>query len=426
MGRKRKRGARRRQGQPRDAARGPRPGWRRRLLPGLAGLLLTALLMILGLGMDLLYDLEGKAQDYLSRRRSAPQSREVVVVMIDDNDYRGHFDATSPLRPDTLKRLLLGVSACGPRVIGVDVATSDGQFRGKFRGEDAAALAPIVWASAVFEFVPDREGGPDLPVPHEVLGGDGPRDGDLSALPTLIDDSDGVTRYYQRGVKTVYDTEVSFARAVVEKFNAGLPGGKQEIERRFIRYARGDAGERWKQFPASDFLPPGDSVTCAHREELAGRIVLLGGNYLGSDRHDTPLGEMNGVHVLASVVETELEGGGLIQPGEWTLAPLWLLQGVLMVLVFQRYPLDESPLKNLALGLALVALTSLAGGGLAALQVSPAARTLNPLPYVGYFLPVGLAVLLLQIVDFLNDRRKEWLGETFGPARPASETSRRR
>ena len=423
MGRKKKREPRRRrQQQPRpaapaepQAARLPEPPAPKRPLAtslvGLSAVLLLIVLLTFNIGE--VYELENKAQDFLTGMREEPASGEVVVVIIDDEDYKQLFGATSPLRPETLKTMIEGLRACSPTVLGVDVATDDEGFR-PLAGMGAGA--PVVWASAVYEFVDDPDGGPRMPSPRGALGG-----GEDGAMPTLLDDEDGVTRYYQRSVKTVFGVRPSFAQAVVEKARP-LSAPRATAERRVIRYARwgGDGGEddeaalgRWRTEKASTFVPPGGvwpegRAVCLKKGVLEDKVVLLGGNYLGGEKHETPLGLMSGVLIWANVVEMELSrGGGVVLPSEWTLAPLWLLQGVLLVLVFHRFPLDEAPLKNLGLSVALVLASSLAGSVLAA-------GSLNALHYVVYFLPVGLAAFLFHVADAANDWRKKQIAKAFG------------
>lgn len=420
MGRKKKRESRRQQ-QPRPAAppeppaaQSEPPAPRRGLTISLAGLSVVLLLVVLMIfNLEEVYELENKAQDVLAGMRKEPASGEVVVVMIDDEDYKQLFGATSPLKPETLKTLIEGITACGPTALGVDVATDDARFR-PLKGVGAGT--PVVWASAVYEFVDNPEGGPRMPSPAGALGG-----GEDGAMPTLLDDEGGVTRYYQRSVETTLGVRPSFAQAVVEKARP-LSAPRATTERRVIRYARwrDDESEddeaalnRWRTERASTFVPPGvvwpeGRPVCLKKGVLEDKVALLGGNYLGGEKHETPLGLMSGVLIWANVVETELSrGGGVVLPSEWTLVPLWLLQGVLLVLVFQRFPLDEAPLKNLGLSIALVLVSSLVGSVLAA-------GSLNALHHVAYFLPVGLAALLFHVADAANDWRKKRIAKALG------------
>lgn len=388
-------------------------GFARRLLRAWPALLLTLLLTLLFALTDVPFELEYKIQDLRTRfMTTTPVRSEVVVVLIDDNDYKQLFQATSPLKPEMLQSLISAIAKGNPKVIGVDVATSDTQFRERFKAEDWWK-PPIVWANSVYDFAPGPETNEEVgrPVPMEVLGGNGPRPNkDRAGLPTLIDDDHNVTRFYQRVVQTDTGTQRTFPRAVAKTYRPAL-GGEETTARLFIKYAGDKHGTHRRLFSASEALAlQDDPLWLNPTDGIRDKIVLLGGNYLGADQHSTPLGSMNGVHVLATVVENELSGGGDPQPPESSLLPLWIAQAVGLVLVSQFFPLFKAPLKNLGISLGLLLISSLAGSIIAGLLLGVSVYGL-----VGYFIPIGLAVLLVQILGYVNDWRKERLARFFRP-----------
>jgi CHASE2 domain-containing sensor protein len=64
------------------------------------------------------------------------------------------------------------------------------------------------------------------------------------------------------------------------------------------------------------------------------KIVLLGGSYLGQDKHETPVGQLSGLEVMANVVETELSGGGERPPSTGTVFLLELFEAFVLILLF--------------------------------------------------------------------------------------------
>ncbi len=73
---------------------------------------------------------ETTALDTLISARSDPPSENVMLVTIDDEDYRTCFEGHSPLQAAKLHELLEAVAAGRPRVIGVDIDTSAPEFAG--------------------------------------------------------------------------------------------------------------------------------------------------------------------------------------------------------------------------------------------------------------------------------------------------------
>lgn len=378
----------------------PKEDFWKRLRRVLPVLLLAIMLTIVLVRVDALHNLVHMGQDIQMRSSAPPEDSEVVIVMINEDDYKNIFNATSPLSATKLQELINVIAKGKPKVIGIDIATSDHQFRGFQIAEE---WPPIIWVRAVFDFVPSAQPSTGLsrPVPHDVLGGKDPKLNDVnSGLPTLIDDKDSVTRFYQRMVETTNGYLPSFPWAVVKKFKPEI--GEEHVattDPLMIKFAGDAVGSHRVEFSASQVLSFAKETWWQENIEIKDKIVLLGGNYLGSDRHNTPLGEMNGLRVLSSVIEMELREGGIKRPSEIVLVPLWFLQGVMLVLVFQRFPLRNSLLQNLTLSFTLVAVTPL----ICSLITS------RSLAYWAYFAPVAVGVLIHQLLDELNDWRKEKL-----------------
>jgi CHASE2 domain-containing sensor protein len=83
---------------------------------------------------------------------------------------------------------------------------------------------------------------------------------------------------------------------------------------------------------------------------LRHKVVLLGGSYLDQDWHDTPIGRMHGVEVMANVIETELQhGGGQPAPGKAVVFVLEIFESFALILLFHLLRLRWALLASLAL-----------------------------------------------------------------------------
>ncbi len=68
------------------------------------------------------------------------------------------------------------------------------------------------------------------------------------------------------------------------------------------------------------------------------KIVLLGGSYLDQDRHETPIGVLPGLEIMANVIETELApGGGREVPSEATVLILDASETFVLILFFHTF-----------------------------------------------------------------------------------------
>lgn len=367
-------------------------------------LVLTVVLTVIMVRTDTLREFESLGQDIQTRLAPPPAGDQVALVIIDDGDYRTLFNGTSPLDPRQLQTLLAAIAKAGPKVIGVDIDTSDRQFYGF---QIAEWWPPTVWARAVYQF----EAGagqnpvPERPVPLDVLGGGAPRlNAERAGVPALIDVGN-VTRFYQRLIETGDGPLPSFPWAVATAADPTLARRREvDAEALMIRFAGDAEGSHRTELSALQVLRFAGEEWWQRDSPLKGKVVLLGGSYTGAERQDqsdTPLGGMYGVRILASVVETELGGGGIKRPGELALLPLWALQGLALVLVFSLYPLRKEPVRNLAAALLLLPLTAVVCSLIAS----------RSLAYWSYFIPMGAGVLAYQLLDQLNDWRREKMAE---------------
>ena len=134
--------------------------------------------------------LEATSLDFLVRLREPVKPRYVWIVPITDSDYANPklFRKTSPLDPEQLRDIISAIATLRPRVIGIDVDTS--QSRG-IRPETAM---PIIWGQSVTP-TEDADKRHTLPV----LGGEQPQpttnELGVCVMPA---DADGTVRRYRR------------------------------------------------------------------------------------------------------------------------------------------------------------------------------------------------------------------------------------
>lgn len=148
----------------------------------------------------------------------APTPRQEVpisIVDINDSDYNNIFSGTSPLNPDKLHSLISAVAKSKPAVIGIDIDTSDRQFR-TFKPESN-------WPTVIWERdIASLPAGNDAELePLDVLGAQDPKRDEMSGIPVLLDDpEDKETRFYTRCVETKAGLQRTFVSAVVEAYRS--------------------------------------------------------------------------------------------------------------------------------------------------------------------------------------------------------------
>ena len=131
---------------------------------------------------------------------------DVIIVEIDDEDYEQLFNGRSPLAPDLLRSVVDDIVAARPKLIGVDIDTSNPALENLARDSEALTKAisardcrTIVSADGQRKLI--REpilGGnfKELPPVEEVITTD-PRSG-VTLFPQ---DSDGLVRHYYQVLK---------------------------------------------------------------------------------------------------------------------------------------------------------------------------------------------------------------------------------
>lgn len=321
------------------------------------------------------------------------EENKVALIDITAEDYQTIFHGQSPLDPSQLSLLISAISTGRPSVIGIDIDTSAPQFK---RLEVQEWWPPVVWQREVEGDPNDGAAGLAL---LNVLGGQDPALNANSGLALLIDTGDdNVTRQYQRMIETKEGRVASLPWAVVSKSGAEqakqLPASTEPL---VIRYTDERAAGGRYRLTAGRVLELYREKGWKENGPLRDKIVLLGGSYLVQDRHETPLGQMSGLEVMAHVIETDLHGGGHRPPGLLALTVLLTFEGFLVVFLFHHF------------GMVKAILTSVFA--LAAFSVAASLVIYHSLSHLPYFLLLLLLVVVYQAVETYRGRSMAGLYE---------------
>lgn len=243
---------------------------------------------------------------------------DVVVVSITDQDYLEQFNATSPLDQEKVQQLIEAIALSGASVIGVDLDTA-GWKKEPPRAVDGP---PVIWARDVS----DNDMQP-------VLGGDGA--GVRFGCPIYKPDSDGVIRRSTLEFMTSKGACPTLAASIADEARHRTPirdvprKNETEDEGKLINFAGGSSA--FKHLSIKGLVKVAPSPAWRAGNPLKNRIVLLGGSYRAAqDRHLTPVGNLDGVDILAHAVSTELRGNDVKEAKFWGVA-LDLLVGMALV-----------------------------------------------------------------------------------------------
>jgi CHASE2 domain-containing sensor protein len=283
-----------------------------------------------------LHKLETTVSDAEMRLNRPPIDSAVAIVNIGDEDYRNLFESTSPLDPARLQRLIAEISKGEPSVIGVDIDTSSPRFATQLKLENWTPR--IVWERELRK-IPENVSGHESLETLPILGGRKDIDParNSTGLPLLIDDAeDKVTRRYRRVIVTQDGILPSFPWAITEAYLQDKPADLAKLQESsddlLIRYSGNREGSHRLRLSATKLEELSKNWPAA--SPILGKIVLLGGSYLGQDRHDTPIGQLPGLEVMANVIETELSGGGYKAPSRAVLFLLELFEAFVLILLF--------------------------------------------------------------------------------------------
>lgn len=372
----------------------------KRFLKALPLMLLAVLFTVILNRAGLLHELETTLLDTQMRLDVPSKESDVVIVDITPEDFARVFQGqTRPLNPDSLRTLIDAVAKGQPCVIGVDIDTSFSQFSG-FKLADE--WPPLIWARETAEVPLDTE---QKPIPLDVLGGQDKALNSRSGIPFLIDDPGKTTRRYTRLIATTQGNQPSFAWAVYKEAKSrncpgiAFPELVENTDPLLIRYSRGIEGAGRPRITATNIIRLAESGDWQNNNLVKGKIVLLGGSYLGDDKHDTPLGVMTGLEVMANVVESEFRGGGIKPPNWFTMALLLIFDGFLLIVLFQVFPVRRALLFSVPVIIVISLACSLV--------------TYRSFSRWAFFAPIMVGVVLTELIDLVRDRYKREIKTTY-------------
>jgi len=310
---------------------------------------------------------------FLLAQRSR-QSDHIVLVTIGDEEFSSPelFNATSPLDPAKLGKVLEAIKAGRPRLIVVDLDTSavnkKDQYQRLAEKTTGADWPPVIW-SCDGDAESDGHGGHGAPVVRVIppLAGNPAAHRGLIMLPA---DSDGVVRRYYRTFQTAaedghgsHHAIDSLPWAAVKEYCRQAPEESLPKHLRWLRRRSADApgpnellmnfpGDRFNFFriaaaTALDGYRRMDFWT-SDKSPIRDKIVVLGGTYRAArDLHPTPLGQVPGAVLLATAIETELQNRGIRFTHEAFAIVVDVLFGSLLVYLNRWFPSPRAMLWNL-------------------------------------------------------------------------------
>lgn len=318
--------------------------------------------------LGLFEGLEETDADHYAQTFWKGRSDRIVLITIDDADYRSLFKATSPLNSEKLIELIQAIRNYKPRVLGVDLLTGDWPPRSRMLGDDNP---PVAWARDGLE-----ESLSGVLIWNRVAGYAVPPATLCYAAPIGRPDPDGSVRHYSTSVHTqgsgsgetgIFPTlPVVLASSFPDKPLDCRSRPNLSIKR--IKFT--GPNHFFDHLRASDVLRDSSGLLRTH---FQGKIAILGGTYAAArDQYASAGGFLSGLDILAHSVETELSEP--VHEVPWLASALLNLGFSLLLycVVFHLpWPLDISA------SIIAVALSSLIFGWLAY--------------SLGYFLPIRSA-----------------------------------
>jgi CHASE2 domain-containing sensor protein len=365
-----------------------------RIVRALPAILFLVLLVTLLGHLGILHKLETVASDAQMQLNRVPWDSRVAIVTITNDDYRDIFGGTSPLNPRKLEQLIDDISKGEPSVICVDIDTSAAQFKNNF---NIGKWRPhIVWEREVSELPEDADiANKEKIEPLDVLGGKQNLDPSINStgLALLKDDAeDKVTRRYNRVIPTRVGNLPSLPWATVEAYFKDNPDQLATIsesgEDLLIRFSSDPQRSHRVNLTASKVHELALQWPIA--SPIRNKIVVLGGSFLGQDRHDTPIGRIAGDEVIANVVETELNGGGYKPPSKLLMFILELFEGFFLILIFHICRLLNALVTTVLLAPLLAIICSLIAFG--------------DWIHIWHFLPILLGLIFFEVYEHYRRR----------------------
>jgi CHASE2 domain-containing sensor protein len=354
-----------------------------------------------------------------------PSRGQVTMVLITDEEYNDPqlFNRTSPLSVATLAKVINAICEFHPRVIGVDLITSDWEADDYREQWPSSPRCPVIWSIDWTEDAEPQERGGTVQL-QKVVGHDASAASVCAAVPILTVDPDGTIRNYSVAQRATADTLRTYRTLVwvlARSIQSGavpcdsgpiyatgpVDGTSSELADRKIRFSA-NRSLAMRRLRARDVLAAyaqPDELSASIDATLRDAVVILGANFRHArDRYRTPVGALSGSEILANAVVTESDPRHAIDPVDpWVSFIIDLIVGVVLLAVISplrlRWPFAIAISSAAAVVVALLLSWTLFN-------------------YAGYFLGVfgALSGVVLGIIveaswDSLAAQLKDWYGE---------------
>lgn len=240
---------------------------------------------------------------YLSRKAPANGEAGIAIVTINDDTLKDY--ASSPIDRGLLARIVGAIDATGAKAIGIDVFF----LKATEPTKDQALLESVHAAKAAVVLGAIDERGDLQPFQREFQRSYLAEMDRPAGYLNLRAERDTVVRYTASPAEGSAFPK-SFARLLAEAGGAKNPDDAGKPIAWLLPAA--DGAEVFARIPAQDLLAASGPSLDALRGRLAGRVVLVGGDFPLRDRHRVPLSVRNGedmpgvlihAHILADLLD---------------------------------------------------------------------------------------------------------------------------
>jgi CHASE2 domain-containing sensor protein len=239
----------------------------------------------------------------------------IAVVAISGDDYHGPiFHRASPLAVDGVTKLIHAVALSGPKVIVIDLDTSewsgDQRRAAQQTLEDARRTLGIPRAAKLAWGVGGSEDSSgSIALEHfDAQGG-------CLGVPASIPDDYGVVRGYlpyisAGGIKVPSLVDTANRLEAGQSCAAVVTSAVVELPPTNLIEYSGDPNRRFVHLQAGVLFGTADTSPWQNSNPLKGKIVIIGGQFSEArDRYVTPAGYLDGVNILAYAIASARHGG---------------------------------------------------------------------------------------------------------------------
>ena len=357
--------------------------------------------------------------DFLVWWENEKRSNEVMIIEIDDADYKNIFGAQSPLSRKKISEIILKVAKSKPRVIGIDISLEDITPEDEYMIEAFQHLdqlkMPIVVPSYFSE---NTEGGESISsvvkmYPYSLpdlvfFGGIGyptSRDGVIREMHIeKKTNSKEICPFFPLSVLAAREgyTRKTFAKLLSSGAVGKTPGSDRDqklgaiiksashLPVQKIRYIGNKSSFSSVKSSAIFQIP---EQFFESENIFSDKTIVIGGTFKESrDFYMTPKGVMSGMEIIANSIETLLS----TQPLRPVNHIIEFLIEIVIIFILSVFFLRFSPLKGTLISIVTIIPLAVVGSFVA---FSAFSRWLN-------FIPAGFSIILHGQVSFYEHYRE--------------------